>query len=71
MFANKPFLAATVEPKTIYNYFDKIDLTWIKQIFEQLMAKVDEWRELYEIDLNQVLEKWEQWSDQIKHKFNS
>ena len=31
---------------------------------------IGEWRELYEIDLNQVLEKWEQWTDQIKQKFN-
>merc|ERR1712168_382172 len=62
--------AATVQPRTVFDYFEKVDFTWIKQIFEQLMAKVDEWRELYEIDLNQVSEKWEQWIDQIKQKIN-
>merc|ERR1711892_1502499 len=64
--------AATVEPRTI---FDKLDFTWISQFFEQLMARVDELRDQYEIDLEQIGEAWLRmqkqagaWFDEMKNK---
>ena len=65
-------IAATVEPRTI---FDKLDFTWISQFFEQLMARVDELRDQYEIDLEQIGEAWLRmqkqagaWFDEMKNK---
>ena len=58
-------------PSTIYDHFETSEMTWQKDLvkyvadfWEALIAKVDEWRQLYDIDLYQVNqwleEKWQE-----------
>ena len=62
---------STYVPSTIYDHFKTSDTTWQKDLakyvadlWEVILAKVDEWRQLYDIDLYQVNqwleEKWQQ-----------
>ena len=60
---------STYVPSTIYDHFKtsdwQKDLTkYVTDLWEVILAKVDEWRQLYDIDLYQVNqwleEKWQQ-----------